>query len=82
MKKGFLTLSAIVAAFVAAPSAQAWVGGPFDSGDYNILHERGGVYQAVFSFRNGSGFSQFTQDNALGAQFASGAANLDRKSVV
>jgi hypothetical protein len=65
MKKAFLSLSAFMFALVAAPQAQAWVGGPFDSGDYNILHEREGVYQATMTYKNGSGFCQFAQDNQL-----------------
>ncbi|RBP43760.1 hypothetical protein DES53_105159 [Roseimicrobium gellanilyticum] len=68
MKKGLLSFSAFLFALVAVPQAQAWVGGPFDSGDYNILHEREGVYQATMTYKNGSGFCQFSQDNALGAQ--------------
>lgn len=76
MKKAFLSLSAFVFALVAAPQAQAWVGGPFDSGDYNILHEREGVYQATMTYKNGSGFCQFSQDNALGAQNVGGTPTL------
>jgi hypothetical protein len=65
MKKSFLSFSAFLIALVAVPQAQAWVGGPFDGGDYNILHEREGVYQATVTYKNGSGFCQFAQDNAL-----------------
>jgi hypothetical protein len=68
MKKGFLSFTAFLFTLAAVPQAQAWVGGPFDSGDYNILHEREGVYQATMTYKNGSGFCQFAQDNALGAQ--------------
>lgn len=76
MKKGFLSFSAFLFALVAVPQAQAWVGGPFDSGDYNILHEREGVYQATMTYKNGSGFCQFAQDNALGAQSTGGTPSL------
>lgn len=86
MKKAFLSLSAFVFALVAAPQAQAWVGGPFDSGDYNILHEREGVYQATMTYKNGSGFCQFAQDNSLVNQDATSGSltvfSLENRSLL
>ena len=76
MKKGFLSFSAFLIALVAVPQAQAWVGGPFDGGDFNILHEREGVYQATMTYKNGSGFCQFAQDNSLVNTSATGSLTV------
>jgi hypothetical protein len=59
MKKGFLSFAAFVLALVAAPQAHALVGGPFDNGDFSTLLDEGGIYQASFRFKNGSGMAQF-----------------------
>ena len=64
MKKIFLTIQ--FAALMAGLPAFALVGGPFDNGEYSVLNERNGVYEAAFSFKNGSGYAQWTADNRQG----------------
>lgn len=59
MKKGFLSFTAFVLALVAAPQAHALVGGPFDNGDFSVLLDDNGIYQAAFRMKNGSGMAQF-----------------------
>jgi hypothetical protein len=39
--------------------ASAFVGGPFDNGDFSSLLDNSGVYQVAFRFSNGSGFASF-----------------------
>ena len=68
MKKFFLMLQ--LAALSAGSSAFAITGGPFENSDAGILLERGGFYQATYSFRNGSGYAIWTPD----AQWFSGGA--------
>lgn len=69
MKRFLLTLSSL--ALLGGGNAMAIVGGPFDNGDYSLLLERGGYYQAVYSFKNGNGYGIFTPD----AQFFGGLAS-------
>lgn len=65
MKK--ISLFIQLAVLTAAMPAFGWVGGPFDNGDYGILMERGGFYQATFTYKNGSGYAIWTPDNLQGA---------------
>ncbi|CAN5891074.1 hypothetical protein BH11VER1_BH11VER1_00730 [soil metagenome] len=74
MKNRLFSIATLLVAFVATPKAQAEVGGPFDNGDFNIILEREGVYQATFSFSNGSGMAMFAQDNSFEAATASTVA--------
>lgn len=69
MIKKISLLFALVAVLPA--SSFAWVGGPFDGGDYNQLQDDSGVYQAAFRMRNGSGFSQFGVNVDLGPSISS-----------
>lgn len=64
MKKVFLLVQ--FAALMSAMPAFALVGGPFDNGDYSILNERTGFYQAAFTYKNGNGYALWTPDNLLG----------------
>lgn len=64
MKK--ISLLIQIAALTAGLPAFAISGGPFDNGSYSILLERNGVYEAAYSFKNGSGYSQWTADNSQG----------------
>lgn len=64
--------------------ASAWTGGPFDNGDYSVLLERGGVYQATFSFRNGSGMALFNENNSFepaSATSVTGMFSINNRSV-
>src|SRR5262245_57971577 len=63
MKKLFALFTGLSALF--ATPAFAVVGGPFDNGGYSLLFEANGVYQAVLTYKNGSGFAYFTPDNSL-----------------
>ncbi len=65
MKNRLFSIAVLLVAFAATPKAQAFVGGPFDNDDYSILLDRDGVYQATFSFSNGSGMAMFSQDNSF-----------------
>jgi hypothetical protein len=65
MKKIFSLIQ--LAVLSAGSSAFAIVGGPFDNGDYSVLMERSGFYQATFTFRNGNGYSIWTSDNQVGS---------------
>jgi len=65
MKKIFSLIQ--LAVLSAGSSAFALVGGPFDNGDYSILLERAGYYQASYSFKNGSGYSLWSPDNLQGS---------------
>lgn len=75
MKKIFLMIQ--VAAMSAGIPAFGWVGGPFENGDAGILLERGGFYQATFTYKNGNGYSIWTADAQLDAD-----PSLDRGSLV
>ncbi|MFZ4767002.1 MAG: hypothetical protein ACOYMN_18775 [Roseimicrobium sp.] len=85
MKNRLLSLVILAASAFAGTNAMALVGGPFDNGDHSILFERGGVYQAAFSFRNGSGVAVFAQDNsfevAAGAGTVTGMFSLRNRSM-
>jgi hypothetical protein len=54
-------ISLILASFVllSGGKASAFVGGPFDNGDFSSLLDNSGVYQVAFRFSNGSGFASF-----------------------
>lgn len=65
MKNRLLSLSILAASLLVSSKASAFVGGPFDNGDYSVLLERGGVYQATFSFSNGSGMAMFNENNSF-----------------
>ena len=65
MKSKILILAVLSSFFLMNQQAHAMVGGPFDNGDYSILLEEGGTYQATFTFRNGSGMALFTEDNSF-----------------
>jgi hypothetical protein len=65
MKKIFSLIQ--LAVLSAGSSAFAIVGGPFDNGDYSILMERSGFFQATFTFKNGNGYSIWTPDNQVGS---------------
>lgn len=65
MKNRILSLSILAVSLLVGTKASAFVGGPFDNGDYSILLERGGVYQATFSFSNGSGMALFNENNSF-----------------
>jgi len=56
----FKKLSLLLGLVAALPASSfAWVGGPFDGGDFGQLMDDRGIYQTAFRFRNGSGYSQF-----------------------
>jgi hypothetical protein len=58
MKRISLILASLVLVF-GSTKASAFVGGPFDNGDFSSLLDDSGVYQVAFRFSNGSGFAQF-----------------------
>lgn len=76
MKKIFLSIQ--FAALMAGLPAFALVGGPFDNGEYSVLLERSGVYEAAFSFDNGSGYSQWTADQSLGDSSTGGTTTANQ----
>ena len=82
MKKIFLFIQ--ISALMAGLPAFAISGGPFDNGTYSILLERAGVYEAAYSFKNGSGYSQWTADNSQGESAAGGTltSNLGQGSLI
>jgi hypothetical protein len=57
MKRFSLILASLV--LLLGGKASAFVGGPFDNGDFSSLLDNSGVYQVAFRFSNGSGFAQF-----------------------
>jgi hypothetical protein len=57
MKRFSLILACI--ALLSGTKASAFVGGPFDNGDYSGLLDNNGIYQTALQFSNGSGFAQF-----------------------
>ena len=65
MKKIFSLIP--LALLSSSMSANAFIGGPFDNGDYGVLMERGGYYQSSYSFKNGSGYALWSPDNLQGA---------------
>lgn len=82
MKKIFLFIQ--LAALTGALPAFALVGGPFDNGDYSVLNERSGYYQATYTFNNGNGYSLWTPDNSIGITATSGqtTVNLNSASLI
>lgn len=80
MKNRLFSVATLLVAFVATPKAKAEVGGPFDNGDFSVLLERGGVYQATFSYPNGSGMCLFTPDNAFGDVTSAGVTTVNNFS--
>jgi hypothetical protein len=57
MKRISLILASLAVLF--GGKASAFVGGPFDNGDFSSLLDNSGVYQVAFRFSNGSGFASF-----------------------
>jgi hypothetical protein len=57
MKRFILPLILGLSALVG--NANAWVGGPFDNGFHGAGLEKGAIYQATFTFSNGSGYCYF-----------------------
>lgn len=55
--------------------AQAWVGGPFDNGDYSATLDDQGVYQASIRYKNGSGYVQWANNADLGPSASSGSSS-------
>lgn len=64
MKKIFWMIQ--LAALSAGMQAFGIVGGPFDNGDGGILMDRGGYYEASFTYQNGNGYATWTSDNLIG----------------
>lgn len=64
MKKIFWMIQ--LAALSAGMQAFGIVGGPFDNGDGGILMDRGGYYEASFTYQNGNGYATWTSDNLVG----------------
>ena len=75
MKK--ISLFIQIAALTAGLPAFALSGGPFDNGNYSVLLEREGVYEAAYSFKNGSGYSQWTADNSQGDVATGGSLSVN-----
>jgi len=55
-------------------NAFALVGGPWDGGDYSLILDDVGIYQASFRFKNGSGFAQWGNNVDLGPSTSSSAS--------
>ncbi|WP_038159548.1 hypothetical protein [Verrucomicrobium sp. BvORR106] len=70
-KKLFSVLAGL--ALLSGSQAFAWVGGPFDGGDYSATLDNEGVYQASLRYKNGSGYAQWANNVDLGPSVASGA---------
>jgi hypothetical protein len=65
-------ISLLLGLIAAVPASSfAWVGGPFSNGDFSESLDDNGVYQASFTFKNGSGYAQW----ATNASLIAGAAN-------
>lgn len=60
---------------ISHTSAHAWVGGPFDNGDYSATLDDQGVYQASIRYKNGSGYVQWANNADLGPSAASGSSS-------
>lgn len=73
MKNRLFSITTLLVALAATPRIQAEVGGPFDNGEFNKALASSGLYQATFTFPNGSGMAAFTEDNAFGASASAGA---------
>lgn len=76
MIKKLSLLLGLVAALPA--SSFAWVGGPFDGGDFNALLDDRGIYQAAFRFENGSGYTQFGVNVDLGSATVGGGGSQNQ----
>jgi hypothetical protein len=57
MKRISVILASLAVLF--GGKASAFVGGPFDNGDFSSLLDNSGIYQVAFRFSNGSGFASF-----------------------
>lgn len=75
MKKIFWMIQ--VAALSASMQAFALVGGPFDNGDYSILLDRNGYYQASFTYQNGNGYAIWTSDNLMGTSSTGNTTSIN-----
>lgn len=75
MKKIFWMIQ--VAALSASMQAFALVGGPFDNGDFSILLDRNGYYQASFTYQNGNGYAIWTSDNLIGASSTGNTTSIN-----
>ena len=71
----FNPLLATLAWLLATISASAWVGGPFDNGDYSATLDDQGVYQASLRYTNGSGYMQWANNADLGPSASSGSTS-------
>lgn len=60
---------------ISHTSALAWVGGPFDNGDYSATLDDQGVYQASIRYKNGSGYVQWANNADLGPSASSGSSS-------
>lgn len=70
-KKLFSVIAGL--ALLSGSQASAWVGGPFDNGDYSATLDNEGVYQASLRYKNGSGYVQWGNNVDLGPSLTSGA---------
>jgi hypothetical protein len=70
-KKLFSVIAGL--ALLSGSQAFAWVGGPFDGGDYSATLDNEGVFQASLRYKNGSGYAQWANNVDLGPSVASGA---------
>ena len=59
---------------LSGTQAFAWVGGPFDGGDYSATLDNEGIYQASLRYQNGSGYVQWGNNVDLGPSVTSGAS--------
>lgn len=67
-------LSAVILFLFPFP-ARAWVGGPFDNGDYSATLDDQGVFQASLRFSNGNGYVQWANNVDLGPAASSGSSS-------
>jgi hypothetical protein len=79
MIKKISLLLGLIAALPA--SSFAWVGGPFSNGDFSESLDDNGIYQASFTFKNGSGYAQWATNAALSGQ-SRGGGGTSNGSVV
>lgn len=71
-KKLFSLLAGL--AILSGSQAFAWVGGPFDGGDYSATLDNEGIYQASLRYKNGSGYVQWGNNVDLGPSLSSGTS--------
>ncbi len=74
-KSSFACLLAGLLFLISHTSALAWVGGPFDNGDYSATLDDQGVYQASIRYKNGSGYVQWANNADLGPSASSGSSS-------